>query len=112
MDMATTFIKQLVFSGIFIVFFAIKSGFAASGDDEFLQARAAYDKKNVIALSDYVEQLQSQNYILAPYADSVSYTHLDVYKRQVLYRLIICIFQIQQHQPIICICLLYTSRCV
>ena len=69
MDMATTFIKQLVFSGIFIVFFAIRSGFAASGDDEFLQARAAYDKKNVIALSDYVEQLQSQNYILAPYAD-------------------------------------------
>ena len=42
---------------------------AASGDDEFLQARAAYDKKNAIALSEYVQQLQNQHYILAPYAD-------------------------------------------
>lgn len=39
------------------------------GDEEFLQARAAYDKKNVIALSDYVQQLQNQHYLLAPYAD-------------------------------------------
>lgn len=45
------------------------SAYAASGDDEFLQARAAYDKKNAIALSEYVQQLQNQNYILAPYAD-------------------------------------------
>ncbi|HSI25747.1 MAG TPA: lytic transglycosylase, partial [Methylotenera sp.] len=43
--------------------------YAASGDEEFLQARAAYDKKNAIALSEYVLQLQNQNYILAPYAD-------------------------------------------
>ena len=43
--------------------------FAASGDAEFLQARAAYDHKNAIALSEYVQQLQNQNYILAPYAD-------------------------------------------
>jgi soluble lytic murein transglycosylase len=43
--------------------------FAASGDAEFLQARAAYDRKNAIALSEYVQQLQSQRYILAPYAD-------------------------------------------
>ena len=42
---------------------------AASGDAEFLQARAAYDKKNAIALSDYVQQLQNQDYLLAPYAD-------------------------------------------
>lgn len=42
--------------------------FALSGDAEFLEARAAYDKKNAIALSDYVQQLQNQNYILAPYA--------------------------------------------
>jgi soluble lytic murein transglycosylase len=42
---------------------------AASGDAEFLQARAAYDKKNDIMLSDYVQQLQNQDYILAPYAD-------------------------------------------
>ena len=43
--------------------------FAASGDAEFLQARAAYDHKNAIALSEYVQQLQNQNYNLAPYAD-------------------------------------------
>ena len=42
---------------------------AATGDAEFLQARAAYDKKNSIALSEHVQQLQNQNYILAPYAD-------------------------------------------
>ena len=43
--------------------------YAANGDEEFLQARVAYDKKNAIALSEYVLQLQNQNYILAPYAD-------------------------------------------
>ncbi len=43
--------------------------YAAAGDADFLQARAAYDKKNAIALSDYVQQLQNQHYILAPYAD-------------------------------------------
>lgn len=42
---------------------------AASGDAEFLQARTAYDKKNAIALSEFVLQLQNQDYILAPYAD-------------------------------------------
>lgn len=42
---------------------------AASGDAEFLQARTAYDKKNAIALSELVLQLQNQDYILAPYAD-------------------------------------------
>ncbi len=42
--------------------------FALSGDAEFLEARAAYDKKNVVALTEYVQQLQNQNYILAPYA--------------------------------------------
>jgi soluble lytic murein transglycosylase len=42
---------------------------AAPGDAEFLQARAAYDKKNAIALSEFVLQLQNQEYILAPYAD-------------------------------------------
>ena len=62
-------IKTLVFIAFFIGLFAMKSSFAAQGDEEFLQARAAYDKKNVIALSDYVQQLQNQHYILAPYAD-------------------------------------------
>jgi soluble lytic murein transglycosylase len=43
--------------------------YAATGDSEFLQARAAYDRKNAIALSEHVQVLQNQNYILAPYAD-------------------------------------------
>lgn len=42
--------------------------FALSGDTEFLEARAAYDKKNVLALAGYVQELQNQNYNLAPYA--------------------------------------------
>ena len=54
---------------LFLGFIAGTSVFAATGDAEFLEARAAYDKKNVIALSDYVQQLQNQHYILAPYAD-------------------------------------------
>lgn len=47
----------------------LSRAYAASGDAEFLQARVAYDKKNAIALSEYVQQLKDQNYILAPYAD-------------------------------------------
>jgi soluble lytic murein transglycosylase len=62
-------IKQFIFTTLLIGLFAINNSFAALGDEEFLQARAAYDKKNAIALSDYVQQLQNQNYILAPYAD-------------------------------------------
>lgn len=42
--------------------------FALSGDAEFLEARAAYAKKNALALAEHVKQLQNQNYILAPYA--------------------------------------------
>ncbi|MBC7756990.1 MAG: transglycosylase SLT domain-containing protein [Bdellovibrio sp.] len=45
------------------------NAFAAAGDDTFLQARSAYDKKNAIALSQHVQTLQNQSYILAPYAD-------------------------------------------
>ena len=41
--------------------------FAATGDEEFLRARQAYDKKNAILLSDYVQQLQNQHHLLAPY---------------------------------------------
>ncbi len=43
--------------------------FSTAGDADFLQARAAYDHKNAIALSEYVQALQNQHYILAPYAD-------------------------------------------
>ena len=42
---------------------------ADMGDAELMRARAAYDSKNVIALSENVTQLQEQGYVLAPYAD-------------------------------------------
>jgi len=44
-NMAIFSIKRIVFISFLTVFFAIKNSFAALGDDEFLQARAAYDKK-------------------------------------------------------------------
>jgi len=70
----TLAIKTLVPIIFFIGLLAMKSSFAAnlintSDDEEFLQARVAYNKKNAIALSDYVQHLQNQHYILAPYAD-------------------------------------------
>lgn len=45
------------------------TSFAASGDEEFLLARTAYIQKNAIALSEYMQQLQSQHYLLAPYTE-------------------------------------------
>lgn len=45
------------------------TSFAASGDEDFLLARAAYTQKNAIALSEYSQQLQSQHYLLAPYTE-------------------------------------------
>lgn len=42
---------------------------ADEGDEEFIAARRAYDKKDVIALSDNLQQLQAEHYALAPYAD-------------------------------------------
>ena len=56
--------KTLVVITFFISMLVMKSSlagnlFIANGDEEFLQARAAYNKKNAIALSDYVQQLQN-----------------------------------------------------
>ena len=34
-----------------------------------------------------LEMIENIAYVMAKHADPVSYTHLDVYKRQVLYRL-------------------------
>ncbi len=66
--MANMFIKHFFIAACTSYFLATNC-FATTGDAEFLQARAAYDRKNVIALSDYVQTLQNKNYILAPYAD-------------------------------------------
>ena len=62
------YLKRLITVTIASISLATNA-FAASGDADFLQARAAYDHKNAIALSEYVQQLQTQNYILSPYAD-------------------------------------------
>ncbi len=40
-----------------------------SGDNDFVAARRAYDKKDVVALSTNLQLLQDEHYILAPYAD-------------------------------------------
>lgn len=42
---------------------------AQSAGDLLISARAAYDSRNQAALADYTQQLHSQDYILAPYAD-------------------------------------------
>jgi soluble lytic murein transglycosylase len=42
---------------------------AEPGDDIVLQAKAAYDKNNAMALAAYVQQLKNQNHILEPYAE-------------------------------------------
>lgn len=60
-----SFIKYAV---LLLATIAIPS-FAAIGDEDFLLARAAYNQKNAIALSEYAHQLQHQQHILAPYAD-------------------------------------------
>jgi len=60
---------RFILISFYVVFFSATQAIAASGDDEFLSARAAYDKKNMVALSEYVQQLKEQDYILAPYAD-------------------------------------------
>ena len=60
---------RYVFILLIVALQANNHALAEAGDNIFLQARAAYDKKNEIALSQYTQQLQNQHYILAPYAD-------------------------------------------
>ena len=67
--MANLLIKHFFIASLSATYFLAANCFAAAGDDLMLQARAAYDKKNAIALSEYVQALQNQHYILAPYAD-------------------------------------------
>lgn len=67
--MPINLIRNFVFCLLLTSFFSVKTGLAAAGDEDFLAARAAYDKKNTIALSEHLLQLQKQNHILAPYAD-------------------------------------------
>ncbi len=42
---------------------------ADEGDEDFMAARRAYDKKDASALFANLQQLQSEHYVLAPYAD-------------------------------------------
>lgn len=66
-----TFLKRVcsTFKGAIALLMMPVIVFAASGDDEFLLARAAYQQKNAIALSEFIQQLQHDHYILAPYAE-------------------------------------------
>lgn len=56
-------------SAVLLLVTIASTSFAATGDEEFLLARAAYTQKNAIALSEYAQQLQYDQYILAPYAE-------------------------------------------
>ncbi len=67
--MTKNLFKRIFTIGLTAALLLASRAYALAGDAEFLQARAAYDKKNAIALSDYVQQLQNQHYLLAPYAD-------------------------------------------
>lgn len=67
--MSNSTVYRIISTLIFVIFFSTGNVFAAMGDDDVLSARAAYDKKNAIALSEYVTRLQNQGHILAPYAD-------------------------------------------
>lgn len=56
---------------VFLGFSLLLSGQAnaLSNDELFLDAREAHKKQDEIVLAVYAQQLQAQNYILAPYAD-------------------------------------------
>lgn len=47
----------------------VSASLARAGDVDVQRARAAYDKKNAIALSEYTRQLQNEEHVLAPYAE-------------------------------------------
>ena len=64
--------KHILFIGkllTFIISMCLSTRvYCANGDDDFLHARQAYDKKNALLLSEYAQQLNNQQYLLAPYA--------------------------------------------
>ena len=51
--------------------FALSNGLSGglTGDDDFIAARRAFDKKDIAALSVNLQQLQTEHYVLTPYAD-------------------------------------------
>ncbi|MDX1915818.1 MAG: transglycosylase SLT domain-containing protein [Methylophilus sp.] len=54
---------------VLVLLFQAMYVMADAGDDEFLNAKAAYEKRNAFALAESVSRLKNQNYLLAPYAD-------------------------------------------
>ncbi|WP_334108445.1 lytic transglycosylase domain-containing protein [Methylobacillus sp.] len=52
-----------------MLFFQTHAVHAASADDLFQNARAAYNSRNLNALTDASQRLHAQQYILAPYTD-------------------------------------------
>ena len=61
--------SRCIISLLLFALLSVQQANAALGDGDLLQARAAYDKKNELALAEYVQRLQNSNNILAPYAD-------------------------------------------
>lgn len=59
----------LLVSMICLPFTALALSFDGTHDDDFIAARRAYDKKDAIALSAALQQLQDDHYVLAPYAE-------------------------------------------
>jgi soluble lytic murein transglycosylase len=53
---------------IMISMFVINVSYAANGDEAVIKAREAFEKENVVTLSEYADQLETQHHILAPYA--------------------------------------------
>ena len=60
---------SLLLSAILLPFSAFALPFDNNQDDTFIAARRAYDKKDALALSANLQQLQANHYVLAPYAD-------------------------------------------
>lgn len=63
------YLSTVKFMMIFVLATLASTVYAAAGDDDFLRARDAYGKKNSTALSQYVQTLNNQQYLLAPYAE-------------------------------------------
>lgn len=64
--MIKKYVSQLMLMLVFLPMVSVS--YAAEDDQIVVKAREAYDKENAVTLSDYANQLESSNHILAPYA--------------------------------------------
>ncbi len=61
--------KLIVRSYLILVLVLVNTVYANDSDQLVVKARKAYDKEDVVALKKYAVQLQSENHLLAPYAE-------------------------------------------